>query len=96
MMLVVTTAASAAASQALLRTAVDKGWETWRSGQIGDVLTLAINRAAGSAVAGALDRWREMDAQHSGTQQQTQTSGDPTADAEGVTDSQARLANTLL
>jgi hypothetical protein len=81
------TSASAAA-QALLTNAASNAVEAVRSGNIADVFTLALKRAVGTAVASLVDAWRE--GERAMSQLQSGTRGDPTADAEGVTDSQAR------
>ena len=80
-----------AALQALLKTAVDNALEAWRSGAVGDLLTLALNRAARTGTASLLDALREQQQRHSASQQDSATPGDPTTDADGVTDSQACL-----
>ena len=58
-----------------------------------DVLTLAVERSTRSVVMTAYELMERRQRQStSRQQQQQQTAPDPTADAEGVTDSEARCA----
>ena len=75
--------------QALLKTATSNAMEVVRSGVITDVVTLALTRALSSGVESLANAWREGERNMS--QRQSENGGDPTADADGVTDSQARM-----
>jgi len=62
-------------------------------GSPADVLTLAVERSTRSAVLAAYEimeqRQRQSTSRQQQQQQRPQTPADPTADAEGVTDSEA-------